>query len=319
MRIFNNIDSYQRSQQPLWVSIGTFDGMHLGHQYLINQLKEYSHKVHEDARTMIITFDVHPQLLFIGESPRPITTNRHKIQLLEHTGIDDTLVMTFTPELAEVSAEDFIVDYLVEKLKISGIVLGYNNTFGHKGLGNINLLRRYAQKYDFTALTAKPYFIDDAPVSSTRIREKLQAGDLNGAKEMLGRYFSVLGIVIKGVQRGRELGVPTANIKMGIGFLPPLGVYGVRVRGIDEKAHFGVANIGYNPSFHMKNPESLKPQLEVHLFDYSGNLYGKELTVDFITRIRDETRFNKIEDLIAEIHNDISKFKSFISENEPNL
>ncbi|MCD4657782.1 MAG: hypothetical protein K8S87_09595, partial [Planctomycetes bacterium] len=162
------------------------------------------------------------------------------------------------------------------------------------------------------ALTAKPFYVDDSPVSSSRIREILKTGMLEDAKKLLGRYFSVLGIVIKGIQKGRKLGVPTANIKMDIGFLPPLGVYGVKILGIDENQYFGVANIGYNPTFHINNPDSMKPQLEVFVIDFEGNLYGKELTIEFITKIRDEKKFNTIDELIKVIHSDIEEFKLYI-------
>ena len=315
MRIFKNINTYQQTQQPLWVTIGTFDGMHLGHQYLIEQMLEYSQKVHEHPRTMIITFDIHPQTYFAANSPRPIMTNRHKIQYIEKTGIDDCLMMNFDEKLSKISAEQFIEEYLVKKLQISGIVIGFNNTFGYQGRGNIKLLKRYAMKNNFTALTAKPFYIEDSPVSSSRIREILKTGMLAGAKKLLGRYFSVLGIVIKGVQRGRKLGIPTANIKMDISFLPPLGVYGVKVLGIDEKQYFGVANIGYNPTFHINNPDSMKPQLEVIVFDFNSNLYGKELTIEFITRIRDEIKFDSLDKLISGIQSDIEKFRIYTSKN----
>ena len=318
MRIFKNINTYQRTEQPLWVTIGTFDGMHLGHQYLIEQMLEYSRKVHENPRTMIITFDIHPQTYFASTAPRPIMTNRHKLKFIGETGIDDCLIMNFDEKLSKVSAEHFIEEYLVKNLQIAGIVIGFNNTFGYQGRGNIKLLKRFAAKNNFTALTAKPFYVDGSPVSSSRIREILKTGMLEDAQKLLGGYFSVLGIVIKGVQRGRKLGIPTANIKMDISFLPPLGVYGVKILGIDNKQYFGVANIGYNPTFHINNPDSMKSQLEVFVFDYNGNLYGKELTIEFITRIREEIKFKSLEKLVSEIQADIKKFKVYIQNNLTN-
>ena len=318
MRIFRNIDNYDNeSGQKLWVTLGTFDGMHLGHRFLLEQLKEYASKIDENPRTLVITFEIHPHLILADteQKPRPITTARHKLKMIEQSGIDDCLLIDFTEKIANITAEQFIEDWLIKKLKISGIVLGYNNRFGCEAKGDFKLLKKYAQKYGFHAILAKPKLIDGLPVSSTRIREVLKNGNLKTAEKMLGRRFSVLGIITAGERIGRKLGFPTANVEFGIEFLPPLGVYGVEVKGIAEdtsKKYFGVANIGFRPTFHINRD---RPQLEVFILDFDRNIYGKEVEIIFLTKIRDEIKFDSIEELRANIEKDIATFRNYLANN----
>jgi len=280
------------------LTIGNFDGVHKGHLTLFNLVKERAALI--DGQSVVMTVEPYPIKVMMPENGPPlITPTQQKLKLMEDSGIDVILCVPFTEKFANISPEDFIKDLLVDKVGIKEIVVGYDYSFGHKRAGNIELLKKMGDELDFKVHMVDKILLDETVVSSTTVRNLVQEGNLSEAKKLLGRHYQVCGTVIKGQNRGgRLLGFPTANLKLVDELTPKLGVYAVKVL-IGDKTYNGLTNIGYNPTFG-NNVFSV----ETHILDFSGDLVGETIRVNFIERLRDEKPFKSVDELAAQIKKD---------------
>jgi riboflavin kinase/FMN adenylyltransferase len=287
------------------LTIGNFDGVHQGHNRLIRMVKDRAAQY--GLTSLAVTFDPHPLRVIRGTSPPFITTTPQKLKLLKAQGLDYVLCLTFTPQMAQLSPEEFVERHLVRGLSCRHLVIGYDYTFGKGGKGNYQTLRDLGEKYGFETERVEALTVNGEVVSSTRIRDLIQQGRVNEAKPLLGRHFRVEGTVIQGSRRGGPiLNVPTANLEITDELVPKPGVYAVLAEH-NGVSYRGVANVGHNPTF---NQQALS--VEVHLFDFSGDLYGEHLGVAFVSRLRGEVRFSGVEELKQQIHRDIQEGKRLL-------
>ena len=310
MKVYKSIDEipYQRDS---YLTIGTFDGIHLGHKKIIQTLVWSAQQ--KKCRSVIVTFDPHPQTV-VRTKEVPIallTLIDEKISLLEELGVDVVLILPFSKELARLEPEVFINDILVSKIGVQKFIIGYNHAFGHERKGSEKLLKELGNKFDFSVEVVSPVMVDNEAVSSTRIRHYLLKGDIHRANLLLGRNYTIEGIVKKGKNIGRKFGFPTANIDV-IGenkLVPKDGVYAVVVY-VKGNMFQGMANIGYKPTI-----SGSSWSVEIHIHNFSDDLYNEKLKVEFIDRIRDEKRFDSIEALISQIEKDREKSIELLSKN----
>ena len=299
MNIFRNIDEIKFDKQTV-LTLGTFDGIHLGHQQIIKRVIECSEE--NKLRNLIITFHPHPRKVINPEMQlKLLTTNEEQINILEKLGVQNLIIINFTKEFSQLTPDEFIKNYLVDKIGLSRIVIGYDHHFGKGRGGDVEFLLAAGKKYDFEILQIQPFIIDDEPVSSTKIRAALEAGDINKVNKMLGRYYSFSGVVVEGDKRGRELGYPTANIKLSDEdkMLPQIGIYAVLVE-IDGIQYKALLSIGKRPTFY--NDGKVVP--EVYIYDFNNDIYGKEIKVNLIQKLRGEEKFNSPEELIRQMNID---------------
>jgi riboflavin kinase / FMN adenylyltransferase len=284
-----------------FVTIGNFDGVHLGHRFIFRGLVEEAHR--EGRPAVAISFDPHPKMVLHPER-RPfylITTLEEKIGLLADLGIDAFILIPFSVEYALTTAEEFVREVLWQRLRIRRILIGHDYTFGRGKEGNEAFLTEAGRRLGFDVEVIEAHCIGDTVISSTKIREALLAGEVRFAATLLGRPYNLGGQVISGKQRGAGLGFPTANIAPDKELVPARGVYAVRVLR-KGKRYGGVLNIGFNPTF-----GGGKRSVEVHIFDFHEDIYGESIELLFIERIRDEVRFESPEKLIAQINRDIDR------------
>lgn len=298
MVVYNDIDSFTKLPNGV-TTIGIFDGVHIGHQKILKSLVEEAKKV--GGESVVVTFWPHPRLVLANDtSLKLINSIAEKINLIAELGVDHLIVIPFTREFADLSAEKFSKEYLADKIGTKILFVGYDHRFGKNKEGSFDYLKDHAHLYGFEVKEIPSQDIDNLSVSSTRIREAFETGDLDIANELLGRVYSLEGIVVKGRQMGRQLGFPTANIAIALEnkILPFFGVYAVRVE-LHKKAYYGMLNIGIKPSF-----ENLGPTIEVHIFDFQEDIYGEAIKISFVKRIRDEQKFASIEDLKQQLVQD---------------
>lgn len=282
------------------ITIGTFDGVHLGHQQILQQVVARAKAV--NGESVVITFEPHPRRLLFPDKPLKLLTSLSlKLDLLQQSGIEHVVIIPFTRDFSELTAKQYVKDFLVKKFNPHSIVIGYDHHFGHDRSGNINLLKELQDKHNYQLVEIPAHLIHEASVSSTKIRMALMEGKIEVANEMLSRKFSLKGIVVKGYQRGRILGFPTANIKLVQEDLlvPANGVY--VVNAVWKHHHLkGMMNIGYNPTFFVEKRQNI----EVHLFDFNQEIYGEELEVQFNSFLREEQKFPSLEALKAQLKED---------------
>lgn len=280
-------------------AIGFFDGIHRGHLEVINSaVKIAKEKKMESA---VITFHPHPIVVLKQDADdiQYITPLQQKQRILQKLNVDRLYIITFNKELSMLSPKEFIHHFLV-RLHIKHVVAGFDFSYGHKGQGNMEMMESLSNGLITTTTIAKVE-MENEKISSTKIRNLLKKGDIKKTNELLGRVLEVTGTVIEGDKRGRTIGFPTANLKISEeALLPKTGVYAVKIR-YQNMVYEGMANLGYKPTF--ANNKS-KPSLEVHIFDYNNNLYGEELKVEWHVFIREEKKFNSVEELITQIKND---------------
>ncbi|WP_395741264.1 bifunctional riboflavin kinase/FAD synthetase [Prosthecobacter sp.] len=299
MQVLRSIDALSALPGPLALAVGVFDGIHLGHQEVIRAAQEHATQHHGTA--VVVTFDPHPaQVLRPAAAPKLLCGPRHQQLILAQTGIGCLLACPFTAETAKTPAREFIQQLVSAARPLGCISVGYTWSFGYKREGDIHLLMDMGQQHDFAVYGVPPLKIDGQVVSSTLIREAISHGDFTTAATLLGRSYTVFGTVVEGRKLGRQLGFPTANVEVENEQLPPLGVYAVEAR-IGAQWHPAVANLGRRPTV----AENAEPTLEVHLLDWSGDLYGKDLEVRFTRLLRNEMKFNGLEELKAQISRDI--------------
>lgn len=282
------------------LTIGTFDGVHSGHKTILDEV--IRHAKEEGGESVLVTFEPHPRKLLFPDLPlKLLTPLEDKLQLITEAGIEHVAVMPFTREFSELSATDYIQHFLVHHFRPQSIIIGYDHHFGHDRTGNIQMLKEYEQVFGFTVHEIPAYLIEQAAVSSTKIRRALEAGHVQEAAHMLGRNYTLKGTVIHGAKRGRTIGYPTANIRPADPeqLIPATGVYAVRVQ--HEGEWFGgMLNIGYNPTV----TDEGKLHIEVNIFDFDRDVYGDMLEIAFIGRLRDELKFNSLDELITALEND---------------
>ena len=286
-------------------TIGFFDGVHLGHRFLLNELKEIAKK--KQKKTLVITFDTHPQeILKKKHAPSILTSKKEKLQLLEKIGIDHCLVLNFTHQLAEYSAYDFFSEILSKTLHINTLLVGYDHRFGKNRAEKFDDYLRYGKNLGIDVIQASPFSENNKQISSSQIRLLLQEGSVSAANEMLGYRYHIEGIVKNGQKIGKRIGFPTANLAFDEikKLIPAVGVYAVTVT-IENKIYKGMLNIGCRPTIGKSDEKTI----EVHIIDFEGDIYAKSLQITFMQRIRDEIRFEKVEDLIAQLKKD----KAFVN------
>ncbi len=301
MKVYTNFDELGEIKNPV-LTIGTFDGVHIGHQKIIEKIKAEAKKIH--GETVLFTFFPHPRLVLNpnDNSLRMIQTLEEKKKVLEDLGLDHLIIFPFTKEFSQVNAQDFIKNYLVDKLKLKVIVVGYDHRFGKGREGNIELLKQYSEEFNYKVIEIPAQEIDEVNVSSTRIRKAILSGDIETANTYLSDSFKLSGKVVKGQQLGRTIGCPTANLEVvdKLKVIPAIGVYVVKVFLEDGKSYRGMMSIGQNPTV----TDSTSIKLEVNLFDFEGDLYGQQITVQFLKYMRSEIKFDSVEQLKQQLDED---------------
>lgn len=303
MRVLSAIPELAGVQAPLSIAIGVFDGVHLGHQALIGRAMNEAAKTGGSA--VVLTFHPHPaRVLRPDSAPRLLTSTPHKIRLIEALGCPNLLLLPFDAAFAAQPPEAFI-ERLSSGARLHALCVGHQWAFGRNRSGNIDLLRRLGSAHGFESIEIDPVLAGGSLVSSTRIRQAVEAGDFGAAAVMLGRDYTILGTVQRGAGVGRTLGFPTANLAAHNEQFPPDGVYAVRVL-IRGSWRDGVANVGVRPTVG-GNPERL---LEVHVFDFAESLYGEDIEVGFEKFLRPEQKFDGLDSLRAQIARDVASAKS---------
>ncbi len=291
-------------QQGAWVTIGSFDGVHKGHQAILRRLVHGAHT--QGAPAVVVTFHPHPSVVLRGRSGAIyLTLPEERAELLAELGVDAVVTLPFTRDLAAQSAYDF-VQKLVEHVRMQHLLIGHDFALGRNREGDLPALQRMGGTLGYVVNVMRPITSGDGVISSSRIRAALAEGDVRLARRLLGRTYRVRGAVVPGDGRGRTIGIPTANLDIPPErILPKVGVYAC-LACVDGQPYQAVSNIGMRPTF---TDGSVLPRLEAHLMDYQGDLYGKTIQVAFLARLRDEQRFSGVEALVAQINLDIRRAK----------
>ena len=302
MKVYRNIIEARNIPHAV-VTIGTFDGVHLGHQAIFNKMKTLARSI--GGETVVITFEPHPrQVLNIDISNlRFLNTPEEKLKRIEDYGIDNVVVIEFTKEFSRTPSEVFIKDYIIDNIKPSYIVVGYDHHFGKNRMGDFSLLNDLMKKYHFKVERVAAQDVENIAISSTKIRNALDTGNVKSANKLLGYTYSITAEVVVGNKIGRTLGFPTANLELPKAYMliNRRGVYACLV-DYESQTYKAMANIGHRPTIGDRSEDD--PIIEVNLFDFDGDLYGKQIHVRFIDRIRDEEKFNNLDDLKAQLEQD---------------
>ncbi len=304
MRLFHGTDNAE-IQRPTVLTLGVFDGLHLGHQLIVRTVAERARAI--GAVPTVITFDPHPREVLHPESAPPLLqTLDQKVEGFGVLGIEQTIVIRFTKEFSQIRAEDFLRDIVEERLQAKEVYLGRGFAFGHNREGNIELLRRVSGELGFFADEVQEVRLHGQRVSSSKIRELLAQGRVNLARRMLGRPYGVEGRVERGVERGHQLGFPTANVHPQNRVIPRNGVY-VTGTLIEGQWRRSVTNVGIRPTF----GSDVEPSVETFVMNWAGDLYGDVVRVRFLYRLRDEKKFSSIEELRTQIEKDVTRAQSY--------
>ncbi|TXD51791.1 MULTISPECIES: bifunctional riboflavin kinase/FAD synthetase [unclassified Polaribacter] len=309
MEIIKNTSNFSSSEQT-FVTIGTFDGVHYGHQQIIEKLVSEAKKANK--KSVVLTFFPHPRMVLQKDnSLELINTIDERAALLEKTGLDYLIIHPFSKEFSRMSALEFVRDILVNQLNISKLIIGYDHHFGKNREGNITQLTEYSHVYSFNVEEIPAQDIDSVSISSTKVRRALHAGNLKTANNYLGYNFMLNGTVVNGKKLGGKIGYPTANIdiKETYKLIPKTGVYVVK-SAIDKKIIFGMMNIGSRPTV-----DGNYQTIEVHFFDFNQDLYNKNLTVELMYFLRDEHKFDSIDSLVHQLKKDEEIARDYIAKN----
>jgi riboflavin kinase/FMN adenylyltransferase len=292
------------------IAIGNFDGVHVGHRALIARARELATA---GTQCVALTFDPHPAaVLAPAHAPRMLASLDRRIELLAEAGVDAVVIEPFTRELASAAPEGFVGDLLVGALRARSIVVGYDFSYGHGRTGTVTTLTEHGQRAGFDVSIVPPVTVDGEVASSTKIRGYLKAGDMVRAARMLGRRWDVDGTVVHGAKRGRAIGIPTANIAPETDLAIAPGIYAVTLAVVGDSsipAMPAVASLGTNPTF----VDSDRLVLEVHVLDWTGDLYDRRVRTAFVARLRDEQKFDSVDALIAQIHRDIAEARTYLA------
>ena len=306
MNIFHSINEFHSDKKTI-VTIGTFDGVHLGHAAILKKLTQNTQN--ETFESTVLTFFPHPRMVLQGKSDlKLLNTINEKIELLEKIGIDNLIIHPFDEKFAELNAEAFVSTILVDHLRVQKIIIGYDHRFGKNRTANIDDLISFGAQYGFEVEQISAQEIDEISISSTKIRTALEEGDIQLANEYLGYSYFLSGTVVKGKQLGRTIGFPTANISLEEDYklVPQNGVYIVQAE-IDGKTIYGMMNIGFNPTVQGK-----QKTIEVHLFDFDTDIYNRKIQVAILQRIRSEKKFESIELLTKQLEEDRNFSRNYL-------
>ena len=309
MKIIQSITAFNSSEKTI-VTIGTFDGIHVGHQKILKNLIRTANN--EGKKSVLLTFFPHPRMVLQKENKiLLLNTIKEKSGLLEKMGLDYLIIHPFSREFSRLTALDFVRDILVNKLNTSRLIIGYDHHFGKNREGNIHQLKEYSLLYDFKVEEIPAQDIDDVSVSSTKIRTALKDGNLKTANNYLGYHYMLNGTVVSGKKLGGTIGFPTANIEIKEPYklIPKTGVYIIRTY-INTILYTGMMNIGFNPTVLGKHQT-----IEAHLFDFNEDLYGKEITIEFIYFLREEHKFESVKELVIQLNIDKENAISYLSNN----
>jgi len=289
------------SQKRSVVTIGVFDGIHIGHEAVIKEVVKTARA--SGLRSVVVTFDPHPMKILNKKHFVPsLISLKHRVDLIKRLGVDKVLVVRFNKRIADLSPEKFIEDIAIRKLAAKKIIVGEDFCFGKGAMAGVEKLGRIARMYSVGLKVVKPVKKDSHIVSSTIIRRLIIEGAIGKASRLLGRPFSILGTVVSGTRLARTLGYPTANINPHHEIMPPSGVYAVKVK-FRKRTYKGVMNIGTKPTFY-DHGRDLEPTIEVHIFNFHERIYGRDLEITFICKLRREKKFNTIDSLIKQIKED---------------
>jgi riboflavin kinase/FMN adenylyltransferase len=309
VNVFQDFHSIEKIHHPV-ITIGTFDGVHIGHQKIINQLNEEAEKI--NGESVLFTFYPHPRMVLYPESHgiKLIQTQEEKMAKLEKMGLKNCIVFPFTFEFSRMTALEFVRDFLVNQLHVKKLVIGYDHQFGKNREGSLQFLKDICETYDFEVIEIPAQDIDEVNVSSTKIREAILAGNIEKANDYLGDIFELTGTVVKGNQLGRTISYPTANIMLNsdLKLIPGNGVYAVRVnvRGV---WFGGMMNIGTRPTVVSNGGRTI----EVNIFDFDQTIYDETVTVQFLSKWRDEQKFNGLDELKNQLKLDEETIRTVLS------
>ena len=309
MEIVHSIFDFNPTQQT-FVTIGTFDGVHIGHQKIIEKLVHQAKQ--ENKKSVLLTFFPHPRMVLQKEaSIKLLNTIEERSELLSKTGLDYLIIHPFSIEFSRLKALDFVRDILVNKLNTCKLIIGYDHHFGKNREGNIEQLTEYSHMYDFTVEEIPAQDIDSVAVSSTKVRRALENGELKTANNYLGYNYTLQGVVTTGEKLGSKIGYPTANLhlKEDYKLIPKNGVYIVK-SVLEGKLVYGMMNIGVRPTV-----EGAYQTIETHFFDFSGDLYDKELTIEMLYFLREEQKFDSVEKLVEQLQKDEKTSREYIKNN----
>ncbi|MBS2009032.1 MAG: bifunctional riboflavin kinase/FAD synthetase [Cyanobacteria bacterium SZAS TMP-1] len=298
------------------VALGFFDGVHPGHQVVLKKAVEEARRL--GCKAGVVTFRDHPRGLIRGKSPLLLTVIEQRLDLFESMGLDVALVLTFSEELCRLSPHEYVDDVLVGAMGAKSISVGHNHHFGRDREGNADLLRQFGQERDFVVHAAPMVYVENLEVSSSRIRQLIEAKDMELANTLLSRPFTVRGEVVQGARRGRMLGFPTANLLPAFNqLLPPVGVYAgtARIDGPSgPRFQPAVINIGFRPTFNASEGEEKTATIEAHLLDFKGDLYGQTVEIGFLKFLRDEQKFDGLEALTNQIAQDCQVARCYLDQ-----
>lgn len=312
MELIRGLQNIRPEHHGCVATIGNFDGVHLGHQAVLGQLAEKAAEL--CLPTVLMTFEPQPMEYFIPDKvPARLTRFREKVLALQRYSVDRVCCLSFNDKLANLSAEDFIKQVLVEKLGVKYLVVGDDFRFGQNRKGTFDMLVEAGKEYGFQVVSMHTFEIDNERVSSTRVRASLEQGDVANAEKLLGRSYRMSGRVAHGEKLGRELGFPTANIHLHRHASPIQGIYVVEVFGLDKFEQYkqpvhGVASVGTRPTIN-----KTKALLEVYLFDFNEDIYGQHIQVSFLKKLRDEEKFDSLEDLTKQIQLDVEQAQAYFA------
>jgi len=299
MEILRSIPELSHLPGPLFLAIGVFDGVHLGHQAVISTSAEHARTA--NGTPVVVTFDPHPEKVLRPEgAPHLLTATPHKIALIRDLGVAHLLIIKFDKQFAATEPEDFVQQLVEHSKPLREIRVGHEWSFGKNRRGNLKLLNEFGARFDFGVVGIPPVTVNGELVSSTTIRQALEAGDLAKAAQMLGREYTILGTVVRGDDLGKKIGFPTANLSAHNEQFPPNGVYFAEAK-LDGTVYPGVVNLGYRPTVSSKSERIL----EIHLFDFKRDIYGKDVEVRFIRFLRPEKKFENVEALTRQIGLDV--------------
>ncbi len=312
MRVFKGFDDILEIPNPV-LTIGTFDGVHLGHQKIIDQLNREAEKV--GGESVLFTFYPHPRMVLYPDSHglKLIQTQAEKIDKLRRMGLQNVIIHPFSIEFSRLSALEFTRDYLVNRLNVKKMVIGYDHQFGKNREGNIKFLQDVSETYDFEVIEISAEEVDEVNISSTKIRRTIEAGEMELARKFMGEPFELFGKIIDGQAIGRELGYPTANIDIEseIKLIPKFGVYAANVLLSNGQIKEGMMNIGVRPSVGMEKNNIC---IEVHILDFNENLYGEHITIQLLSRFRSEMKFDSLFELKEQLNIDEKNIRNYFTD-----
>jgi riboflavin kinase / FMN adenylyltransferase len=307
MQVFDDLVAFGRCHDRCVATIGKYDGMHIGHQHILDQVKDLA--AAHALPSLVILSEPQPEEFFAADrAPVRLNKFQDKVAFLQHYGIDVVYRLNFDEAMSRLAPETFVSDILAQGLGIRALVIGHDFRFGYRRTGDFNLLQAMGKSFDFDVYSQSAVYLENERVSSTLLRETLQAGNCEKVQRLLGRPYSISGEVIRGRQLGRQLGVPTANLAITVKALPLHGIFLAQV-SCSQGCFNAIASVGYNPTV-----EAIaSPRLEVHLFDFDGDLYGETITVSFLGKLREELKFKDISELSQQMQLDLAQARAYFA------